>query len=271
LFQGQKEGIELDTQFSAQELVGTLPMTTVVLKRPGHVIAATPCFWHTFGTPVPAAYPARLPSGDLGTALLNLLSCEGNDTRFMTYDAPSGTVGIKWYPFTLADEPAIVACLVPQMGTGTNSTAISLVKEKSSDDGSLDPEATEVLLEQAVDTCRLERLPLSVALLRVPTVSGRPLRLVHPRLWASVARKIRGLCRMTDLLAVTDASDFLVILIGARLCQARAVMKRITGFLDEWAAVNPKLLHPQKRLVTCLPAQETVTAARILAALAFDQ
>jgi hypothetical protein len=269
MLQGQKEGLGLDIiQFSAQELLDTLPVTTVVLRKSGHVIAATPCFWHAFGTSAPDAYPAKLPSGDLSTALLNLLSGEGNDARFTTYDAHAGTVNIQWCPFTLADEPAIVACLMPQMSIDATDNAIREVSEDRSDDELPDPEVTEVLLEQAIDTCRLEQVPLSVAVLRIVTTDGRALRLVDPELWVSVARKVRGLCRMTDLLGVTASDDFLVILIGARLCKARTVMKRITDFFDEWAAINSPFLPPEIRFVTCLPAQETVTAAGILAALA---
>ncbi len=262
-----KGGAGVNPEVSAQVLLDALPMATVVFRTTGQVIAATPSFWQTAGAAKPSIYPAALPAGSLSSALLASASGEGGDRGHQTYRSTEGDIRILWRSFPLEGGTTVVACLVPESKASAPTAARPTDRESRPSDDFPDPRATEVLLEQAVTTCRQKRLPLSVALLRMTHSNGQPLCHVDAELWNSIARKLRALCRMTDLLGASQSGDFLIILIGATLHQAKIVTRRIMTCFDEWTSVNTVFQHTEVRYVTWLPNDEKTGVARLLTAL----
>lgn len=260
-------GTEVDRELSVEVLLDALPLTTVVLKTTGQVIAATPSFWQTIGVARPDSYPVALPANSLTSTLLALSSQGNGDQGHHTYRGAEGDVGIAWRSLPLASGSAMVACLTSGPHAATPTETLPTDQAPGVCDDLPNPKATEALLEQAVAMCQQEHLPLSVALLCMTHNNGQPLRKVDDGLWSSIARRLRALCRITDLLGVSPSGDILIILVGATLPQAKIVTHRIMACFDEWTAVNTVLQPTKIRYVTWLPDDGKVSATKLLTAL----
>ncbi|HHW10761.1 MAG TPA: hypothetical protein GXX29_12385 [Firmicutes bacterium] len=101
------------------------------------------------------------------------------------------------------------------------------------------PDQTCQLLQKAMEAGAASGTSIAVARLQVIDDGTRqPLYKTDIELWRQVARRLRALCRVSDLVGMTECGDYIIILLGADLHTAQTVTHRVLGQIEIWLRQN---------------------------------
>lgn len=211
---------------SLTKVLSLLPLPTILLDAKGSISAASNSYW-------------QLAEGrdELKDTLVSLTKKKELSGRQHFRNA-LGTWQLHWqrHPSSIF---TIVTIVTEQMTTPCVSCVPSeegsVVASTSASRELPGPEQTIALLDRAIKACAAANASLALAHLRANlNDSESMLSKADYELWRTLSRKLRAICRVSDLVGTTDEGDFLIILLGANLHDAQTVTQRVLGQLQTW-------------------------------------
>lgn len=221
---------------STIEVLSLLPLPTILIDAQGHISTASDSYWQLVGGERMSMY-----RNELEVTLAKIANKEPPN-GVQHFHSPQGTWQLYWqrHPAAAFTIVMIVTEQVADFATGymppeEGPTTVSVGSSRELPGH----KQTIALLGRAISACAAADTSLALTRLRANlNDSSASLNTTDHEVWRNLGRRLRGICRVSDLVGATEEGDFLIILLGANLQDAKTVTHRVLGQLNSWLRQN---------------------------------